>query len=173
MNEIRLFPVCDHKICLSTALACFWLSIVLVLSFLSLPNLSASYCPLLFLTILSRISVLLACFLLACLLAYLLTFSHRYRHRLYRYCFSLFSNSVFSIFFLILSQCFPFCLSLIILPFLISFLCLIFLSLHIFSSVDPIFYTKIANPFLLFLSTFHSLDYSFQRLMNLACSWNI
>lgn len=95
MNEIRLFPVCDHEIHLSTALACFWLSIVLVLSFLSLPNLSASYSSLLFLTILSRISVLLAFCLLACLLACF--FSQV--QRLYRYCFSLFSNSVFSIFF--------------------------------------------------------------------------
>lgn len=164
MNEIHLFPVCDYEIHLSTALACFWLSIMFVLSFLYL-----TYLPLVaFCFSWPSCSEFLYCLLAFCLLA----FSHTYRHRLYRYCFILFSN-VFFFFFLILSQCFPFCLSLIILPFLINFLCPFFLSLHIFSSVDPIFSTKIANPFLLFLSTFHSLDYSFQRLMNLACSWNI
>lgn len=136
--------------------------------FFPLSNLSASCCLLLFLTILFRISVLLACFLLACLLTCLLFLTRTDTDftGIALSCFPMFSF----FFFLILSQCFPFCLSLIILPFLINFLCPFFPSLHIFSSVDPIFSTKIANPFLLFLSTFHSLDYSFQRLMNLACS---
>lgn len=170
MNEIHLFPVCDYEIHLSTALACFWLSIMFVISFLYL-----TYLPLVaFCFSWPSCSEFLYCLLAFCLLACLLAcfFSHVQTQTLQVLLYLVFQCFLF-FFFLILSQCFPFCLSLIILPFLINFLCPFFLSLHIFSSVDPIFSTKIANPFLLFLSTFHSLDYSFQRLMNLACSWNI
>lgn len=95
MNEIHLFPVCDYEIHLSTALACFWLSIMFVLSFLYL-----TYLPLVaFCFSWPSCSEFLYCLLAFCLLA----FSHTYRHRLYRYCFILFSNVFFFFFFNIVS----------------------------------------------------------------------
>lgn len=73
-NEIHLFPAYEHEIrLLSPSLECFWLSLMFILSLFSLPNLFVFGCFLIFLTILSKISVLLACFLLACFLTCLHT----------------------------------------------------------------------------------------------------
>lgn len=75
-------------------------------SFLYVHYLSlAAFC--FFLTTLSRIYVLLLCFVFACLLA----FSHWYRYRVCRYCLSLFSSSTFPVVSFVLFQCFPFFLS--------------------------------------------------------------
>lgn len=74
MNEIHLFPVCDYEIHLSTALACFWLSIMFVISFLYL-----TYLPLVaFCFSWPSCSEFLYCLLAFCLLACLLAcfFSH-------------------------------------------------------------------------------------------------
>lgn len=121
-----------------------------------------------FLTTLSRIYVLLPCFVFACLLA----FSHWYRYRLSRYCFSLFSNSTFPVISFVLFQCLPFFVSHYS-SFSHQFYLPVFSLFAYFLLWWSHSFPRITNLFLFFLSTFHSLDYSFQRLMNLACSWNI
>lgn len=121
-----------------------------LLSFLHLPY-HVFCCFLIFLTALSRIYVLLPCFLFACLLACFFSLVYSvFRvfqwHRVFRYCPSLFSKSVFPVISFVLFQCFPFCLSVIILPSLINLPCQFFPSLHIFSSGDPIFFPQNNQP---------------------------
>lgn len=111
----------------------------------------------------------LHCLLVVCLLA---CFFSLVQTQCPGYCSSLFSNFIFPVISFLLFRSFPFvCLSLFFL--FSSIFSASFSPLWVFSPlVIPSSSPKITNLFL-FLSTFHSVDYSFQRLMNLACSWNI
>lgn len=167
MNERHLFPIYDHEIHLSPSLECLWLSIMLILSlFSTFPN----HLLLLF-DFLDHLiqNFYVVCLLSVCLLACLLflTGTDTEFPGVALACFPI----LFSLLFLLYCfSAFPFvCVSLFFL--FSSILSASFSPLCIFSPlVIPSSSPKITDLFLLFLSTFHSLDYSFQRLMNLACS---
>lgn len=94
-----------------------------------------------FLTTLSRIYVLLPCFVFACLLAFL-TGTDTGFPGIALACLPILLSLLFLLY---CFSAFPF-LFLIILPFLINFICQFFPSLHIFSSGDPIFFPQNNQP---------------------------
>lgn len=96
-----------------------------------------------FLTTLSRIYVLLLCFVFACLLAcFFLTGTDTGFAGIALACFPILLSLLFLLY---CFSAFPF-FFLIILPFLINFICHFFPSLHIFSSGDPIFFPQNNQP---------------------------